>query len=273
MNYDRRGIFINMKDQIIKPVDAAAEDRPDLVEGRNAVIEALRAGRPVDKIYMASGETDRTLGHIAAKAREAGVVVSRCDRRKLDAMSSTGAHQGVIAVCAAREYCELSDLIDLAHERGEDPFLIACDELADPHNLGAVIRTAECAGAHGIVIPRHRSAGVTAVVEKASAGAVEHMKVARVPNMVAALKELKENGLWIYGTAADADHALWQTDMRGPICLVIGSEGFGMSRLVSECCDFTVSIPLRGQVTSLNASAAAAVMIYEVLRQRSGREG
>lgn len=262
-----------MKELNNKPVDTEAADRPDLVEGRNAVIEALRAGRPIDKIYMAAGETDRTLGHIAAKAKEAGVVVSRCDRRKLDAMSTTGAHQGIIAVCAAREYCELSDLLELAYERGEDPFLIACDELADPHNLGAIIRTAECAGAHGIIIPKRRSAGVTAVVEKASAGAVEHMRVARVSNMTAALRELKDSGLWIYGTAADAEHDLWHTDMRGPVCLVIGSEGAGMSRLVGECCDFTVSIPLKGQVTSLNASAAAAVMIYEVLRQRSGREG
>ena len=244
------------------------EDREDLIEGRNAVQEALRAGRPIDKIFIARGDTDRTLGHIIARAREAGVVVAECDRRKLDAMSVTGAHQGVIAQAAVREYCELDEILALAAERGEAPFVIVCDEIEDPHNLGAILRTAECAGAHGVVIPKRRSAGVTAVVDKASAGAAEHMLVSRVPNIPAALKELKEKGLWVYGTAADGSGKLWQTDMRGPVCLVFGSEGFGMGRLVAECCDFTVSIPLRGQISSLNASAAAAVMIYEVLRQR-----
>ena len=245
-------------------------DREDLIEGRNAVTEALRAGRPIDKIFIARGDTDRTLGHIVAKAKEAGIVVAEADRRKLDAMSATGAHQGVVALAAVREYCTVDDILALAQERGEDPFVIVCDEIADPHNLGAIIRTAECAGAHGVIIPKRRSAGLTAVVDKASAGAAEHMLVARVPNIPAALKELKEHGLWVYGTAADANGALWKTDMKGPICLVIGSEGFGMGRLVAESCDFTVSIPLLGKVTSLNASAAAAVMIYEVLRQRRG---
>ena len=245
-------------------------DREDLIEGRNAVTEALRAGRPIDKIFIARGDTDRTLGHIVAKAKEAGIVVAEADRRKLDAMSATGAHQGVVALAAVREYCMVDDILALAQERGEDPFVIVCDEIADPHNLGAILRTAECAGVHGVIIPKRRSAGLTAVVDKASAGAAEHMLVARVPNIPAALKELKEHGLWVYGTAADANGALWKTDMKGPICLVIGSEGFGMGRLVAESCDFTVSIPLLGKVTSLNASAAAAVMIYEVLRQRRG---
>jgi len=249
------------------------EDREDLIEGRNAVLEALRAGRPIDKIYLAKGDTDKTLGHIAATARKAGVVVTECDRRKLDGMGVTGAHQGVIALAAVREYCGLDELLAYAQERGEDPFLIACDEIADPHNLGAIIRTAECVGAHGIIIPKRRSAGLTAVVDKASAGAAEHMRVARVPNMTAALQELKKEGVWIYGTDADATGKLWETDMRGSICLVIGSEGFGMSRLVRECCDFTVSIPLLGRITSLNASAAASVMMYEVLRQRSAEQG
>ena len=245
-------------------------DREDLIEGRNAVTEALRAGRPIDKIFIARGDTDRTLGHIVAKAKEAGIVVAEADRRKLDAMSATGAHQGVVALAAVREYCSVDDILALAKERGEDPFVIVCDEIADPHNLGAILRTAECAGVHGVVIPKRRSAGLTAVVDKASAGAAEHMLVARVPNIPAALKELKEQGLWVYGTAANGNGALWKTDMEGPICLVIGSEGFGMGRLVEESCDFTVSIPLMGKVTSLNASAAAAVMIYEVLRQRRG---
>lgn len=246
------------------------EEREDLIEGRNAVQEAIRAGRTIDKIFVARGDTDRTLGRIAAKAREKGIVVTECDRRKLDAMSTTGAHQGIIAQAAMREYCEIGDILAAAREMGEDPFVILCDEIADPHNLGAIIRTAECAGAHGVIIPKRRSSGVTAVVDKSSAGAAEHMRIARVTNLSAALRELKENGLWVYGTAANAPAGLWDTDMTGPVCLVIGSEGFGMNRLVEESCDVTVSIPLLGRVTSLNASAAAAVMIYEVVRQRRG---
>ncbi len=244
------------------------DEREDLIEGRNAVQEALKSERPIDKIYIAKGDTDRTLGRIVAKARELGIVVVDCDRRKLDAMSTTGAHQGIIAQGAVREYCTVDDLIALARNRGEDPFIIACDEVADPHNLGAIIRSAECAGAHGIIIPKRRSAGITAVVNKASAGAAEHLPVARVPNMTAALQELKDNGVWVYGTDADAPADLWNTDLTGAVCLVIGSEGFGMSRLVRESCDVTVKIPLLGRITSLNASAAAAVMMYEVVRQR-----
>ena len=248
---------------------AVREDREDLIEGRNAVAEAIRAGRTIDKLYIARGDTDRNLARIAAKARERGIVVTECDRRRLDAMSVTGAHQGVIAQAAVREYSSIEDILALAAERGEDAFVIVCDEIADPHNLGAIIRTAECAGAHGVVIPKRRSAGLTAVVDKASAGAAEHMLIARVPNISAALRELKDGGLWVYGTDAGADSPLWGTDMTGPVCLVIGSEGFGMSRLVRENCDVNVSIPLRGKISSLNASAAASIMIYEVVRQRT----
>jgi len=243
-------------------------DREDIIEGRNAVIEALRAGRMIDKIFIQKGETDKTLGHIASKAREAGIVVVDADRRKLDSMSQTHAHQGVIALAAVREYCSVSDILDIARERSEPPFVIVCDEISDPHNLGAVIRTAEAAGVHGIIIPKRRSAGVTSIVDKTSAGAVEHMAVARVSNLSAALKELKDAGVWIYGTAAEAVSPLWQTDLKGPICIVIGSEGDGISRLIRENCDFLVSIPMKGKVSSLNASAAAAILIYEALRQR-----
>ena len=242
-----------------------AEDR---IEGRNAVIEALRAGRAIDKIYIAKGEVDQTLGHIASKARNQGVVVVETDRRKLDQMSQTRAHQGVVAVCAVKEYCSVQDILAIANDRGEAPFVIVCDEISDPHNLGAIIRSAECVGAHGVIIPKRRSAGLTAVVDKAAAGAAEHMAIARVPNLTAALEELKKAGLWIYGTAAEGASPLWKTDLTGPIALVIGSEGDGMSRLVREHCDFTISIPLRGQISSLNASAAAAVLMYEILRQR-----
>lgn len=239
------------------------------IEGRNAVTEALRAGRPIDKIYLASAESDRALGFISTAARSRGIAVVECDRRKLDAMSTTHAHQGVIAVCAVRNYFTVQDLLDIAREKGEDPFLVVCDEITDGHNLGAIIRSAECAGAHGVIIPKRRSAGLTAVVNKASAGAAEHLPVARVANLRAALNELKENGIWIYGTAADGDSPLWSTALTGPIALVIGSEGDGMGRLVRESCDFILSLPMKGRISSLNASVAGAIVMYEVLRQRS----
>lgn len=245
------------------------EIKNEIVEGRNAVIEALRAGRAIDKIFIAKGDVDKTLGHIASKAREKGIVVVECDRKKLDFMSQTHAHQGVIALCAVREYCTVEDIFAVAEERGEKPFIIVCDEISDPHNLGAIIRSAECAGAHGVIIPKRRSAGLTAIVDKASAGAAEHMAIARVPNIPAAIKELKDRGLWVYGTAADGQSDLWHTDFTGNVALVIGSEGDGMGRLVRESCDFIVSLPMKGQVSSLNASAAAAIVMYEVLRQRS----
>jgi len=244
-------------------------DREDIIEGRNAVIEALRAGRTIDKIFIQKGETDKTLGHIASKARDAGVVVVDADRRKLDGMSQTHAHQGVIALAAIREYCTVADILAIAAERNEPPFVVVCDEISDPHNLGAVIRTAEAAGVHGIVIPKRRSAGLTSIVDKTSAGAAEHMAVARVANLSSAIKELQDAGVWVYGSAAEGSSALWQTDLKGPICIVIGSEGDGISRLIRENCDFLVSIPMQGKVSSLNASAAAAVLIYEVLRQRN----
>lgn len=245
------------------------EIKNEIVEGRNAVIEALRAGRAIDKIFIAKGDVDKTLGHIASKARDKGVVVVECDRKKLDFMSQTHAHQGVIALCAVREYCAVEDIFAVAEERGEKPFVIVCDEISDPHNLGAIIRSAECAGAHGVIIPKRRSAGLTAIVDKSSAGAAEHMAIARVPNIPAAVKELKDRGLWVYGTAADGQSDLWHTDFTGSVALVIGSEGDGMGRLVRESCDFIVSLPMKGQVSSLNASAAAAIVMYEVLRQRS----
>lgn len=244
------------------------EYKNDIIEGRNAVQEALRAGRAIDKLYITRGDSDRALGHIAGLARERGITVSDCDRRKLDAMSVTKAHQGVIAVCALREYASLDDILSVAEGRGEPPFVIVCDEISDPHNLGAIIRSAECVGAHGVIIPKHRSAGLTAVVGKTSAGAAEHMAVARVPSIAAALDELKRRGLWVYGAAAEGSSGMWQTELTGPIALVIGSEGEGLGRLVRERCDFLVSIPLRGRVSSLNASTAAAVLMYEILRQR-----
>ena len=251
--------------------NAENEIKNDIIEGRNAVIEALRVGRSIDKIFIAKGETDKTLGHIASKAREAGIVVVDADRRKLDNMSVTHAHQGVIALVGVNEYCSVEDILAVAESKGEAPFVIVCDEVSDPRNLGAIIRSAECAGAHGVIIPKRRSAGLTAIVGKASAGAAEHMAIARVPNIPAVLKELKEKGLWVYGAAAGSSSGLWDTDFTGAMALVIGSEGNGIGRLVRENCDFIVNIPMVGKINSLNASAAASVIMYEVLRQRSGR--
>ena len=249
------------------PIEA---ENDGVIEGRNAVIEALRAGTAIDKIYIMKGETDSALGHIASAAREKGIVVVDADRRKLDAMSRTHAHQGVIALAAVREYVSVDDILAIAREKGEPPLIVVCDELSDPHNLGAVIRTADAAGAHGVIIPKRRSAGLTAVVGKTSAGAVAHVPVARVPNLPALLKELKEEGVWVFGTAADGTTPLYQADLKGPAAIVIGSEGTGMGRLVAENCDFTVSIPMFGKINSLNASAAAAVLLYEAVRQRMG---
>lgn len=239
-----------------------------IIEGRNAVIEALRAEESIDKIYIQRGETDRTLGHIASTARAAGIVVVEADRRKLDGMSRTHAHQGVIALAAVREYAEVADILKAAADRDEKPLLVICDEISDPHNLGAIIRTAACAGAHGVVIPKRRSAGLTAVVAKTSAGAVAHLPVARVPNIPTLLKDLKKQGIWVFGAAANGTTPLYQADFKGAAAIVIGSEGEGMTRLAAESCDVLVSIPMKGKLDSLNASAAAAVLLYEAVRQR-----
>ena len=246
------------------------EEAPEnMLEGRNAVTEALSAGRTIDKLFVADGDTDRALARICAMAKEAGAVVVPTDRRKLDFMSATGAHQGVIAMVAAHDYASIDDILKKAADAGEAPLIVICDELSDPHNLGAIIRTAECAGAHGVIIPKRRSVGLTAVVGKASAGALEYLPVARVSNITAAIDTLKKAGVWVYGTAAEGDTTLYKADLKSAAAIVIGNEGEGMSRLVSERCDFKVSIPMKGSISSLNASAAAAIMLYEAVRQRS----
>lgn len=240
----------------------------DMIEGRNAVTEALRSGRTINKVFLADGDTDKALGRLAAMAREAGAVVVRIDRRKLNDMSPTGAHQGIMASVAAHEYASIEDILRSAEEKGEAPLVVICDELSDPHNLGAILRTAECAGAHGVIIPKRRSVGLTAVVGKTSAGAIEYMPVARVSNLADAIRKLKERGVWVFGTAADGSTSLYTADLKGPAAIVIGNEGVGMSRIVSESCDFKVSIPMKGRISSLNASAAAAILLYEAVRQR-----
>lgn len=244
------------------------EVNENMLEGRNAVTEALKAGRTIDKVFLASGDTDSTLRYIASLAKKNGAVVTYCDRRKLDTMTQTGAHQGVIAMAAAHDYATIDEILAAAQEKGEAPLVVICDEITDPHNLGAIIRTAECAGAHGVIIPKRRSSGLTAVVGKASAGAMEYMKIARVSNLAAAIQTLKDHGVWVYGTAADGAAPLYQTDLTGPAAIVIGSEGEGMGRLVKESCDFMVSIPMKGHINSLNASNACAILLYEAVHQR-----
>jgi 23S rRNA (guanosine2251-2'-O)-methyltransferase len=244
------------------------DGREDVIEGRNAVMEALRAGVNIDKVFIAKGDTDTTLRHIASTAREAGAAVVDADRRKLDSMSVTFSHQGVIAIAACAEYVSIGDILKIAEQRNEKPLLILCDEISDPHNLGAIIRTSEAAGAHGVIIPKRRSAGLNATVAKASSGAVYHTAIARVTNLTAAIKELKKAGVWVYAASQGGGTSLWESDLTGATALVIGSEGAGISRLVGENCDFTVSIPMRGKLSSLNASVSAAVLMYEAMRQR-----
>ena len=240
------------------------------LEGRNAVTEALKAGRTIDKVFVADGDTDKGLQRLAAMAREAGAVVVPVDRRKLDLMSATHAHQGIIAQCAAHAYATITDILEEAASRGQAPLIVICDELADPHNLGAIIRTAECAGAHGVIIPKRRSVGLTATVAKASAGAMEYMKVAKVANINNAIKELKEQGVWVFGTAAEGSEPMYRADLTGPAAIVIGNEGDGMSALVRKNCDMLVHIPMSGRISSLNASNAASILLYEAVRQRLG---
>lgn len=237
-----------------------------IIEGRNSVFEALRTGRAVDKILYSEG--DKNISHILAAAKQAGVVVSKCDRRKLDSLSRSGAHQGVMAFAAAHEYSTVEDILKHAERTGRPPLIVVCDEISDPHNLGAIIRSAEAAGAHGVIIPKRRNAGLTAVVAKVSSGALEHIPVARVSNIPTTLSELKKRGLWVYGTGLGAATDIYKTDLRGPAVIVIGSEGDGMGRLVTECCDVVMNIPMLGKTQSLNASAAAAVVLFETVRQR-----
>ena len=240
------------------------------LEGRNALTEALKSGRTIDKVFVAAGDTDRGLQRLAAQAKEAGAVVVPVDRRKLDQMSTTRAHQGIIALAAAHVYYTIDDILEEAAARGEAPLIVICDELSGPHNLGAIMRSAECAGAHGVIIPKRRSVGLTATVAKASAGAVEYMKVARVTNINNAISELKEKGVWIFGTAAEGSIPMYKAALTGPAAIVIGNEGDGMSQLVRKNCDVMVHIPMKGNITSLNASAAASILLYEAVRQRLG---
>lgn len=237
------------------------------LEGRNAVFELLKSGRDVEKILVQSGNVEGSIKRIVAQASEKGIIIQEVSRRKLDEISQTKNHQGVIALASAYQYAEVEQLLERAKEKNESPFLIILDEITDPHNLGAVLRSAECAGVHGVIIPKRRSVGLNAVVGKTSAGAVEYMPVARVTNIVKTMEYLKKEGLWI--ACADMDGVdYFDSDLKGSIAIVVGSEGKGVSRLVKENCDFTVSIPMYGKISSLNASVAAGLLMYEVVRQR-----
>ena len=244
----------------------AIEENEGQLEGRNALQEALRSGRTIDKVFIASGETDRALQRLAAEAKDAGAVVVPVDRRKLDMMSTTHAHQGVIALAAAREYFSVDDILQEAADRGEPPLIVICDELSDPHNLGAIMRSAECAGAHGVIIPKRRSVGLTATVAKASAGAIEHLAIAKVTNIAATVEQLKKQGVWIYAAEAGGTD-LYATNLQGPCAIVLGSEGNGVSQLVRKTCDGVISIPMYGKVNSFNVSTAAAILLAEAARQ------
>lgn len=237
------------------------------IEGRNAVLEAFRAGRTIDKLFVLDGCQDGPVRTIIREAKKGDTIINFVSKERLGQLSETGKHQGVIAFAAAYTYAQVQDMLDLAKERGEAPFLWILDNIEDPHNLGAMLRTAHQAGAHGVIIPKHRAVGLTATVARTSAGAVNYIPVAKVTNLVKTMQELKEQGLWF--VCADMDgEVMYNLDLRGPIGMVVGSEGEGVGRLVKENCDFIASIPMKGQIDSLNASVAAGVLGYEIVRQR-----
>lgn len=243
------------------------KERTLQIEGRNAVLEAFRSGKPIDKVFVLDGCQDGPIRTIVREAKKRGLLLQFVPKERLAQISETGQHQGVIAYGAAYEYAEIEDMFRAAEEKGEDPFLILLDNIEDPHNLGAIIRTANLAGAHGVIIPKRRAAGLTATVAKASAGALNYTPVAKVTNLSKTIDELKKKGLWF--VCADMDgETMYSLDLRGPVGLVIGNEGTGVGRLVKESCDLTARIPMKGEISSLNASVAAGVLAYEIVRQR-----
>ena len=254
--------------QDIKKENAESQNSHTLViEGRNAVLEAFRSGRTIDKLFVLDGCQDGPVRTIIREAKKHGALLSFVSRERLNQLSQTGKHQGVVAYAAAYDYSEIEDMLKLAEEREEDPFLILLDGIEDPHNLGAIIRTANIAGAHGVIIPKRRAAGLTATVAKTSAGALNYTPVAKVTNLVKTIEELKEKGLWFVCADMDGER-MYDLNLTGPIGLVIGNEGEGVSRLVKEKCDFIAGIPMKGEITSLNASVAGGVLAYEIVRQR-----
>ncbi len=256
------------REENLKEAELLSEEDEKTLEGKNAVLEAFRSGRTVERLFVQEGPADHTISSILREAKKQDVVLTFCKKEKLDQMSQTGRHQGVIAVCAAFPYAEVSDLLARAEEKNEPPFLFLLDEIHDPHNLGAMIRTANLAGAHGVIIPKRRACGLSAACVRASAGAVNHTPVAKVTNLARTIEELKKKGLWF--ACADMDGVpMYDCDLKGPLGLVIGNEGSGVSRLVKEKCDYMVRIPMFGDIDSLNASVACGVLAYEALRQRT----
>lgn len=250
----------------VKPVVETI--REDIIEGRNAVIEALKSDRTIEQIFVAEGDVKGSINVVLGLAKEKRIVVKEVDRRKLDQMSETGAHQGVIAMVTPYNYFDISDILNEAETRGEKPFIIILDEIEDPHNFGSIIRSAEVCGAHGIIIPKRRNVGVTPTVYKSSAGAVEHMKIAKVSNINSVIEVLKEKGIWIYGADMVGESYCYDTDLSGAVALVIGSEGKGISKLTKEKCDLLIKIPMVGKINSLNASVAGGIIMYEILKQK-----
>jgi len=240
----------------------------DQIEGRNSVLELLESGKDINKIFIEKGEKHGSINKIIGKAKDRKVIIVEVDRNKLNQMAQTENHQGVIAVVPPYDYCEVSDILEEAKERQEKPFILILDGIEDPHNLGAIIRTAETAGVHGIIIPKRRACGVNSTVYKVASGAVEHMKIARVNNINDEIKYLKENDVWVYGTAIEATKYYYEEDLKGACAIIIGNEGEGMSRLVRENCDVLLKIPMKGKITSLNASVSAGIVVYEALKQR-----
>ncbi len=240
----------------------------DKIQGRNPVMEALKSGREIDKILLAKGTEGGSLIKILAKAKERGIPIQYVDRQKINDMAGSTSHQGIIALVAAYKYVDFEDIIENRPNKDKDPFILILDEIMDPHNLGSIMRTANAVGVDGIIIPKRRSVGLTAVVAKTSAGAIEYVPVAKVSNIAQTIDKLKEKGIWVAGAHMEGDKNHYNTDLKGPLALVIGNEGEGISRLIKEKCDFLVRLPMAGQVPSLNASVAAAVLMYEVFRQR-----
>lgn len=239
-----------------------------VIYGRNAVLEALKAGRPIEKLYVDRPPYTGSLGSIVNQAKKARILVTECDREKLSEMAGGGNHQGVVAACSAVDYVEVDDILKKAEEKGEAPFLLICESIQDPHNLGAIIRTAECAGVHGVVISRHHAVGLSDAVAKTAAGALEYIPIAKVSSVAKLVEELKDKGIWT--ACADMDgQDVYKTNLKGPLALVIGGEHEGITRLVKERCDFVVSLPMKGNVTSLNASVAAGILMYEAAHQRN----
>ncbi len=268
-NENRKNFKKNPNKNLKNEKQLEENEYDDIVEGRNAVLELLDSDRDINKIFVQSGERHGSINKIIAIAKENKVVVTEVEKSKLDFMSKTKNHQGVIAVVPPFNYCEVEDILEYAKSKNEDVFILILDGIEDPHNLGSIIRTAETAGVHGIIIPKRRTVTVNSTVAKVSAGAVEHMKIARVNNITDTIRKLKENGLWIIGTDGSATTLYYNQDLKGDIAIVIGSEGFGMSRLVKENTDMLVKIPMKGKVTSLNASVSAGIVMYEAVKQRN----